>query len=234
MSRLKIVNLIVTLAAAVAVGVAIWFGLDVKDFMDETARPRYAGWIMMLLGGYMFLPVPSSFLMTTNGRWFGPALGLAISFSSSMLAWISWYWLGRSLGWGVLEPLLAKVRRSSAAEPNVTAGTWLNERFGHLGIVLLIVSRPVPLLAGLVAGAAGAVRMTWWRFLLGAALGVLPMATLYVLVGWRFGGLGNPVALAVAVGVPALLYVLVARPFGPRKKPEPSVECPARFANKEE
>lgn len=230
MSKLRLFNFLLTLAAAAVLGVVIWRGLDVRDFLDEATRPRSAGWIMMLLGSYLFLPVPSSMLMTTNGYWFGPALGLVISFSSSMIAWISWYWLGWSLGWGVLEPAINRLRGRKATAPAERPGAWVLDRFGHIGISLLIISRPVPVLAGLTAGAAGAMRMKWWKFLLGAALGVLPMATVYVLLGWLYGPVyRSPLVLTIAVAAPALLYLLAARPRGPRPiaEPSPAGEPPA-------
>jgi uncharacterized membrane protein YdjX (TVP38/TMEM64 family) len=207
MSKLRFINFLLALTVTIVVGVVIWRGFDVRDFLDETTRPHYAGWIMMLLGSYLFLPVPSSMLMTTNGHWFGPGLGIVISFASSMIAWISWYWLGRSLGWSVLDPAVNRLRgrKTSPAEP---PGAWLLDRFGRLGISLLIISRPVPVLAGLMSGAAGAMRMKWWKFLLGTALGVLPMATVYTLIGWTCGPVyRSPLVLAIAVIAPALLYL---------------------------
>lgn len=155
-----------------------------------------------LLAGDIVLPVPSSVVMTANGRLFGLAAGAAASFVGSMLAWSGCYWLGRLVGWG------AQSRRRTAGDDPVS------RHLRRFGVLLLIATRPAPIVAELVAASAGVARMNAWRFLLGAALGTAPTCLLYAWIGSRTHGLtASLVALAAAIVLPLSLYAIIARPW---------------------
>ena len=169
--------------------------------------------VMVLVGGNVLLPVPSFVVMSFNAKAFidqPPWVAFGISFAGSMLAWISCYWLGRLFGW----------TGSSGDDPTADAAELdaISRNIQRYGIGPLIVTRPVPMLAELTAAACGVAKMNFWRFTMGAALGVLPMAALYTGVGhysdsWVTG--------AVAVLAPAILYTLIARPWRNRNHSTP-------------
>ncbi|MDD4890833.1 MAG: VTT domain-containing protein [Phycisphaerae bacterium] len=162
--------------------------------------------VMVLLGSDMFLPVPSSVVMTTNGRLFGFATGTMVSFAGSMLAWIGCYWLGRLFGW--------TGQKKNGDGPSGDAVSRQVKRFGG---GMLIVTRPVPILAELTAAACGVARMNFWRFLVGASLGVLPMSIVYAYVGNHYRDSRSPwIALVIAILIPLLLYLALARPWRKR------------------
>lgn len=161
--------------------------------------------IMILLGSDMFLPVPSSVVMTTNGRLFGFVAGAVVSFLGSMLAWLGCYWLGRFFGW-------TGHRRNGN-------GDAVSRQVKRYGVGVLIITRPVPILAELAAAACGVARMSFGRFVLGSAAGVLPMSLVYSFVGYHYRNSRSAwVALIVAVLIPLAFYLLVAQPWRNRRK----------------
>lgn len=206
MSKIRWLQIVVALAVLFGAGFLllgqdpVLSGERTRDWLTQHG-PWAAGVSIALLAGDIFLPVPSSVVMTLNGQLFGLAGGAGVSFAGSMLAWIGCYWLGRLFGWGVAK------KKDDAADP--VAG-----RLRRYGVLLLIATRPVPILAELTAATAGVARMGWWRFLAGAAAGTAPICLLYAWVGWRSNDLADSfVALAVAVGLPLILWAAIARPW---------------------
>jgi uncharacterized membrane protein YdjX (TVP38/TMEM64 family) len=133
------------------------------------------------------LPVPSSLVMIAHGAAFGPLLGASLSLVGSLGAALLGFAVGRRGG-----PLLQRVvpagerRRADA----------LLARWGMLAIV---VTRPVPLLAETTVILAGASPLSWRRTALAALVGSVPAAVLYALAGSAAAGLANPVAVFALV-----------------------------------
>jgi len=133
------------------------------------------------------LPVPSSLVMIAHGAAFGPLLGASLSLVGSLGAALLGFAVGRRGG-----PLLQRVvpagerRRADA----------LLARWGMLAIV---VTRPVPLLAETTVILAGASPLSWRRTALAAIVGSVPAAVLYALAGSAATGLANPVAVFALV-----------------------------------
>lgn len=117
------------------------------------------------------LPVPSSLVMIAHGAVFGVVLGTLLSLAGSVGAALLGFAVGRRGG-----PLLARL-----VPPEECVGAdRLLERWGMLAIV---ATRPVPLLAETVAILAGASPLGWGRVLVAALAGSLPGALLYALTG---------------------------------------------------
>jgi uncharacterized membrane protein YdjX (TVP38/TMEM64 family) len=124
-----------------------------------------------LLIADVFLPVPSSLVMITNGAVFGVVLGTLLSLVGSLGAGLLGFFLGR---WGgfLLARLVPPEERLQAER--------LLEKWGNLAI---IVTRPVPLLAETTAIVAGTSTMGWKNMALATILGSLPAAFLYAFTG---------------------------------------------------
>lgn len=141
-----------------------------------------AGWIaqggvwgmllsVALLVADVFLPVPSSMIMIVNGALYGPWVGALLSLLGGVGATCAGYALGRSGHTAV---------RRWVSDAELARARLFFQRWGILAV---IVSRPVPLLAETVAIMAGLSGWGFGRTLLSALGGVLPVAVIYALSG---------------------------------------------------
>lgn len=148
-----------------------------------------------LLVADVVLPVPSSLVMLSHGALFGAVGGAALSLSGAVGAAIVGFAIGRGGGPLLHRVVSANERRRADA---------LLERWGLLA---LIVTRPVPVLAETVAIMAGTSRMRMTTVAFGAAVGAVPAAVLYGIAG----AVAAPVANGVLVfGVVLAIGLVVA------------------------
>lgn len=140
------------------------------------------------------LPVPSSLVMITHGALFGVVVGTLLSVVGSLGSFGVGFALGRRG-----EPV---VRRLVPEDERRRADRFVL-RWGLVGVVL---SRPVPLLAETVSLVAGASPLPWRAALGAAALGCLPAAAVYALAGaaaatFATGAVIFTIVVMMAVGV---------------------------------
>ncbi|MHB8902299.1 MAG: VTT domain-containing protein, partial [Thermoguttaceae bacterium] len=153
--------------------------------------------IVALLSTDVFLPIPSSVLSTLGGETLGFALGTAASFAGLMS--------GAAIGFGVAKlagpPLMARL----ASPEDVAALDRLSRR---AGASVLIVTRPVPILAEAAVLFFGSTGLTWARFLAPVALANLVIAAAYSALGaW----VHLPAALALSIALPVLAAWIARR-----------------------
>lgn len=172
------------LVGAVMVVLLSLFGLmrlaGVSVLVDaEACRQFLLGrgrWVAGLVGvGLLvvdvFLPVVSSAVMVALGRLFGVAGGGTLAVAGSLgAAWLG-YAVGRAGG--------SRVERWVSATERERVSGWLR-RWGWL---LVLVSRPLPVLAETVVILAGLMRMDWARLSVAALIGNLPAGFLYAWAG---------------------------------------------------
>lgn len=120
----------------------------------------------------LFLPVPNGVTNTLAGAAFGFALGTLVIWLGLMGASLAGYAFGR---WAA-RPL---AKRWLGAD-DVDKAHALAERVGPIA---LIVSRPVPVLAEVMAIAAGVSAMAFARFAIVMALANLGVAMLFAAIG---------------------------------------------------
>lgn len=132
-----------------------------------------AGLGVLLLVADVFLPVPSSVVMLLFGRTFGVAIGTALS-------------LAGGIGAAALGMLVGRFARGAfrrlVREAEYERASRLLERFGLLAIM---ATRPIPIVAETVTLVAGATGMPVGRCLLAATLGSLPSGIAYAWAGAR-------------------------------------------------
>lgn len=128
---------------------------------------------VLLLVADIWLPVPSSIIMTANGTLFGVVLGTMLSIIGSLGASIVGFGIGRA-GSNTLRRLVTA--------PEYETSELLLRRWGMAAI---LVTRPVPILAETFAILAGASSMGWTRFTIATIAGITPAAFLYALAGAR-------------------------------------------------
>jgi uncharacterized membrane protein YdjX (TVP38/TMEM64 family) len=124
-----------------------------------------------LLIADVFLPVPSSIIMLLNGALFGILPGALLSLTGTMGA----DWLGFYLGRASARWLNRLVPPEQVAQANALLEKW--------GLIAVIVTRPVPILAETLTIVAGTSRMSWLEITLASLAGSLPMVILYAIVG---------------------------------------------------
>lgn len=140
-----------------------------------------------LLVADVFLPVPSSGVMLAHGALFGIVVGAALSLLGSLGAFAVGFGLGRR-GSQAVGRLVSEEERNRADR--------LLRRWGVLAIV---VTRPVPILAETTAFVAGTSSLSWRPSLVAALVGSLPAAVLYAVAG----------ALAVSFAAGAVVFAVV-------------------------
>ena len=199
---LLLVGLLVLFLLVEALGVPVL--TDPSPWL-ERGGPTAALVGILLLTIDVLLPVPSNVVMLANGALFGVVVGTLLSLLGSMGATVAAFAIGRR-GGSILDAFVPVGERRRA-----------DDLLARWGVVAIIVSRPLPLLAETVMVLAGASTLGWGRAMWSAALGLLPTCLLYALVGATAIGLREgALTFALAILIAATLG-LVARQVEARR-----------------
>ena len=205
MSRLLKPLLMLVLALAVPIVPFLIFGDPLERRIEEMIRgsmPRaaMAGLVVGLLATDIVLPVPSSAVSTVSGRALGFWPGAAASWLGMTLGAVAGFGLARAFG----RPLALRLSGADDLDRiDVAAG-----RFGPL---VLVLARPVPVMAEASVLLLGATRLPWGRFLIPAALSNLGIAAAYAALGTC---VRLPIAIAASLALP-LVAAAATRRFWP-------------------
>ncbi len=177
-----------------------WIESQLEQFSKENGVLTAGLVIVTLLSLDLFLPIPSSILMTVSGALLGTVLGSAVSFVGAMLSAITGYWLCHA--WG------RKAFRHWVGEPEAINAEKFMRVWGAWGILL---SRPIPMLTEVVSCMAGLTKMDFRLFVSLSVAGTLPICILYAWAGSQLNqGWANAVwALAIAMGLPAAAFLWI-------------------------
>lgn len=150
--------------------------LGVPLLTDPTPWMNRGGVFAAVLGvslliADVLLPVPSSLVMVAHGALFGVVTGTLLSLLGSVGAAMFGFAIGRR-GGKLLERIVPP-------EERVRADNLLR----RWGVLAVIVTRPIPLLAETVAIMAGTSPLGWGSVALASFAGSLPAALLYALTG---------------------------------------------------
>lgn len=136
------------------------------------APPYFGWWVIGLLAADVFLPIPSSIVAVAAGVFLGVGLGSFATFVGLML--------GCALGYGFGFQWGPRTARKVVGERDWTRAEGWARRFGAL---LVLVLRPVPVLAEASTFYAGASRVPLGRFAAASAGGNAVIAVVYGAVG---------------------------------------------------
>jgi uncharacterized membrane protein YdjX (TVP38/TMEM64 family) len=124
-----------------------------------------------LLGLDVYLPVPSNILLTLNGKFFGFPGGALLNLAGCLTAGVLAWFTGRLFASGTTRTL--------SLDELFTAQRIVKK----WGLLAVVASRPIPILAEAVAVTAAASGMGPGWFAAGIFLGSLPISLVYALAG---------------------------------------------------
>ncbi len=192
--------LLITAALAVPILPFLMFGESAESqmahWLDLSKSPGTAATLVIgLLASDIFLPVPSSLVSTFAGKALGFWLGTAASWCGMTIGTSVAYWLVRWLG----RPLAQRL----SSEEELARMDALANRYG---VLILILARPVPVLAEASVLVMGTMQIGWWRFFAAVGLSNFGIAAVYALLGDR---VQLPIAMAAAFAVPVVVTIAV-------------------------
>jgi uncharacterized membrane protein YdjX (TVP38/TMEM64 family) len=174
----------------------ISFLVDPAHMMNTRSLSAALAGVALLVAD-VILPVPSSLIMIANGALFGVGLGTFLSLIGNLGAAVTGFLLGRRS-----ETLLARfVPHEERSRANRLLREW--------GLLAIIITRPIPLLAETTIVMAGASTMPWQPMLLASLAGSCPIALLYAFTGATAVNFESVVwAFGLALGVAGLFWSL--------------------------
>jgi uncharacterized membrane protein YdjX (TVP38/TMEM64 family) len=170
---------------------------------DPTPWLEQAGWFAAAIGVSLLamdvvLPVPSNIIMIAHGALFGIVVGTLLSLFGSMLAAAVAFWIGRRGG----RLLALAVPADERAHADAILARW--------GIVAIILSRPLPLLAETIVVLAGASPLGWRNAMLASFIGFLPLSLFYAWAGAASIGFeGGFIVLGVTIVIAAIVGLTI-------------------------
>lgn len=192
--------------ALVYVGAAAMGWTDAILYRNWVERWRGHGLLLAaallagLLAADVFLPVPSSMLMTLAGALFGLWGGAAIALAGAMASAALGFGLCRLFGRRAFEKLIG------------TNAGHVEAFFERHGVWAVLLSRSVPMLTEVVSCLAGLSRMSPARFFSLSLAGTAPLCGVYAWAGARAGAeAGAGWAVLLAFALPAAGFALVRR-----------------------
>ena len=197
----QLVRRLLLIAAVLAVPVVpfLFFGdtleTRITEWLDAELSPGTVAWAVIgLLASDILLPVPSSVVSTFAGRMLGFWVGAGASWCGMTLGAAIAFWLVRVFG----RPLAARLSSDQElARTDDLASRW--------GVFVLVLARPIPVLAEASVLLMGTTRLAWWQFLIAVGLSNLGIAAAYAALGNR---VQLPVAIAASIALPMLAAAL--------------------------
>jgi len=192
------------------------FEQSIAAWATQFTSPVALFWsVVAVLSVDILLPVPSSAVSTFAGAKLGGVAATAASMLGMTIGACLGFVLSRWAGPRLL-PWLAKsedVDRLRQLEPR-----W--------SLWLLLVTRPLPILAEACVVLLGSLRMPWQQFLPAILLSHFIIALLYALLGaWAASAQATTWALIGSVAIPLLLTAIV-RAMLPASKDEHAIDQP--------
>lgn len=188
----------------------LWLGESFEQSLlkalREPSSPEVVGvWVFGLLAADMFLPVPSSAVITYAGGTLGLVPATLVS------------WLGLSAGaiggFGLARVFGETLARRFSETADVTRMSDFTRRHGP---VALILTRALPILAEACVLMLGASRLSWRRFLPALLGSNLALALTYSACGvWFRESSSLPIAIVASGAIPLIAALLIRRWWKP-------------------
>lgn len=192
----------------------VWLGESfeaglLKALREPSSPSTVSGWVVGLLAADMFLPVPSSAVITYAGGVLGVLAGTLTS------------WVGLSLGavggFGLARLFGETIARRFTESEDIERMSRFTQRHGSTAIVL---TRALPILAEACVLMLGASRLTWRQFLPPMLVSNFLLSLTYAACGAFFQGSNAfPVAIIASGAVPLIAALVIRRLWRPTNPP---------------
>jgi 3-dehydroquinate synthase len=220
---LRLVALVAVLLAVPLLVTAVWGQLLADDLARWQISPPadgvLAAVVIAVLAADLLLPVPSGPVMTLAGAQLGTFSAIVVTWIGLMLGATIGFTFGRYGG----RPVLARF----VSARDLTDLDAVGNRFG---LWVLLITRPMPILAEASVIVAGMMRTPWLHFLAVVAIGNLLCSLIFCALGqYAAANQWMSVALFLSVVGPVLLLAALRRLTqtqsiaGPPRDPEASV-----------
>jgi len=200
---LKTALILATLFASTFLVIKFTGVLTVEDikagFEALKSQPVYfiGGLVVLLLFADLFIAVPTMTVIILAGFFLGFETAALFAFIGLVCAALTGYLISRL--WG--DKLLRKINRDEHQR------LQMQSLFQKHGVLVLILSRAMPILPEVSVCLAGVSKMRFDRFILGWSLGSVPYLLLVAYAG-SVSDLDNPMpAILIALGVTSSLWL---------------------------
>lgn len=201
-----------------------WTGVITKERIEAflaAAQSMSPAWGAVAVAGLMlgdlFFPVPTLTVMLVAGSLLGFEISAIASIIGLLLAGSTGYWLSARYGDAVVRRIV----------PNTEEREEMNRVFLRHGVIVILLSRALPMLPETSACLAGATSMRWQTFLMAWLASTVPYAIVASYAG-SISSLDNPwPAIATAVGlgsVFAIGWLLFRRTLVKQQEPTSNVD----------
>ncbi len=159
--------------------------------------PMYViGVVVLLLFADLFVAIPTMTVIALSGYFLDFRYGAIASITGLTLAGISGYWLSNFFGERILDFILRKEKAREEAK----------ETFKKHGVVMILLSRAIPILPEVTACLAGMTKMKFSKFLLVWSLSTIPYVLILTYAG-SVSSIENPKpAIYTAIAISAMLW----------------------------
>lgn len=203
------------IATVVLISFLVVEGMGISLLTDPSGDIRSGGLAAALLGGGLlladvFIPIPSSVIMIAHGAAFGVLGGFLLSLAASVGGAMIGWWVGRA-GSGWMDRIVTPDEKRQA-----------NAFIRRYGMMAIIISRLLPIVAETVAVMSGTTNLGWRRVLVATTLGSIPPALIYAIAGSVATDFASGALVAAAVFVLAGMAWMVGRRLMPGDEPTAS------------
>lgn len=172
---------------------------DIKEiFQNLKSQPSYilGSLIVLFLFIDLFIAVPTMTIIILAGYFIGFELAVFYTFVGLLSASLTGYFLSRKYG----EKILNKLSSDENQKLEMT------ELFNKHGVLVLVLSRAVPMLPEISSCLAGTCKMSLKRFLFAWSLGTIPYLCVIAYAG-SISNLDNPMpAIYAAIGITTFFW----------------------------
>ena len=173
---------------------------DIKEiFANLKSQPSYilGSLIILLLFIDLFIAVPTMTIIILAGYFIGFELAVFYTSLGLLSASLTGYFLSKKYGLKVLDKLSSNEEQKEE----------MTSLFNKHGVLVIVLSRAVPLLPEISSCLAGTCKMSFKRFLLAWLIGTIPYVCVMTYAG-SISNLDNPMpALYAALGITLLFWI---------------------------
>ncbi len=173
---------------------------DIKTWFEAIkSQPSYivGSLVILLLFADLFIAVPTMTIIILAGYFLGFELAVLYAFFGLVFASFTGY----GLSWVYGENFLNKLSKDAEQKEQ------MKMLFVKHGVMMLVLSRAMPMITEISCALAGICKMPFYRFLLGWSLGTIPYLLIISYAG-SISDFGNPKpALFAGIGVTLVLWL---------------------------